>query len=99
MVKKSLLAFTIVLFLVACSGGNIKGVWEDDYGVQVEITEDSMIFLDEIFPITLGLEHVSGDKYEISLLGETEEIELVADGDRLILKDGDDEEVLTRVEE
>jgi len=99
MVKKSLLAFTIVLFLVACSGDSIEGIWEDDYGVQVEITEDSMIFLDEIFPITIGLEHISGDKYEISLLGEIEEIELKADGDKLILKDGDDEEVLTRVEE
>ena len=89
------------LFLVACSGASVQGMWEDSTGTPVEITEDKMILGDaDSMSFELDLEHIDGDVYEMGLLGETEEIKLTVDGDELTMEHvaTGDTETLTKAE-
>ncbi|MFC0015449.1 MULTISPECIES: hypothetical protein [Allobacillus] len=89
------------LLLVACGGQSIEGKWEDSTGAIVEITEDAMKFGEDMgMALEIDLKHIKDDLYEISMMGETEEVTLNVDGDELTMEhvSTGESEVLTRAE-
>ncbi len=89
------------LLLVACGGQSIEGKWEDSTGAIVEITEDAMKFGEDMgMSLEIDLKHVKDDLYEISMMGESEEVTFNVDGDELTMEhvSTGESEVLTRAE-
>ncbi|GAA0469591.1 hypothetical protein [Alkalibacillus silvisoli] len=88
-----------VIFLTACSSsGDIEGVWELD-GEQMEIG-DGVMSIQGDFPIEIEYEHLSGDEYEITFMGETDTMEISVSGDELTMESmtTGDQETYDRVE-
>ncbi len=89
------------LLLVACGGQSIEGKWEDSTGAIVEITEDAMKFGEDMgLALEIDLAHIEDDLYEISMMGESEEVKFNVDGDELTMEhvSSGESEVLIRAE-
>lgn len=88
------------LLLVACGGQSIEGKWEDSTGAIVEITECDEIREDMGLALEIDLAHIEDDLYEISMMGESEEVKFNVDGDELTMEhvSSGESEVLIRAE-
>lgn len=101
--RKSLILFSFILImtigLVACGGsGAIEGKWDD--GMFVTEFKKGDIYIDEMGDEAIGTyKKLSGDKYEVSMMGVELEYEMTVDGDELIMIELEtgNEDVLKRV--
>lgn len=90
----SLVLIMVIVFTMVSCGKSIVGVWEDEYGDQVEFTKDEIL----VDGMTMEYE-IDGDEIIMTFMGEEQRVNFKVDGDELRLYDDDidESETLKRV--